>query len=458
MTFLLRCASGGSVGTATPRGAGNRQRPRPPSRGNATALPSSTDGVGAFHLPSAIVSNTALPSTWLEPRPCLHLRPQAPRQPLCIGVRCWHGSRSVGQRQRDSPPATVVGTGSVPPATAAGTATALLATVAGVGAITTPSSSGTAIASAATVAGIGDVPAPTAVGTTSGTAAPAVVTGVATITTPTATGTAFTTPATVAGIGTVPTADVTGTAVASGATVVGTRIGPASHSREPRQPPKLDSGYRLYAPVSALGAATAAPATTAATGSVPHLPPRADRSARQRLERSRALRRSHADDPPDGHGYTGSVAAIGASLLRRPRVVRCHGIAATVAGIGSVPAPNAVGGTASTATPSTVQGVASIPTPTAYGAFGAFPATVAGSAAITTPTGTGDGVAHPVSIAAIGNVPPPSDVGQIRGEWRQTNGASWGPAAAKSGRRPTTLNGRPFLDSVHLLRRPWCLP
>jgi hypothetical protein len=94
-----------------------------------------------------------------------------------------------------------------------------------------------------------------------------------------------------------------------------------------------------------------------------------------------------------------------------------------------VPPPSAQGGAASTATPLVVQGIATVLAPNAFGEFRAFPAVVASFVAVGAPVLIGDAVAVPVVVVGLGSVPPPADVGQIRGEWPQTNGGGWGSAA-----------------------------
>jgi hypothetical protein len=51
-------------------------------------------------------------------------------------------------------------------------------------------------------------------------------------------------------------------------------------------------------------------------------------------------------------------------------------------------------------------------------------------AGIGAPILIGNAFAFPAVVVGIGNVPPPSDVGQIRGEWPQSDGGGWGSSAA----------------------------
>ena len=425
-----------ATGTATAAPAtvvGTGSVPAPTAQGAATAAPATVVGTGSVPPPTATGAATALPAAVVgtgaitqptatgdsQDAVAMHLGGSENFVSLFDWTQHWYEAdagaiTSVDVAWALSPfaatalPATVVGTGAVPPATATGAATAQPAVVVGTGSVPAPTATGAATALPATVVGTGSVPAPTAMG--NATALPATVVGTGAVTQPTATGDSQDAVA----------VHLTGSEFASalfdwtafwfdsdaGATASHDVTAAFFPSIAATALPATVVGTGSVPPPTAMGNATAAPSTTVGTGDVPA--PAASGGSVGTATPGAVQGVGNVPAPT----VTGNATALpsstaGVGSVPTPTVfVSNTALPSTVVGTGTVPAPTSTG--TATASPASVSGVGTVPAPSASGNATALPATVVGTGSVPPATATGTALASPATVAGVGTVPPPT--------------------------------------------------
>jgi hypothetical protein len=107
-----------------------------------------------------------------------------------------------------------------------------------------------------------------------------------------------------------------------------------------------------------------------------------------------------------------AVAGVG-SVPAPTAVGATNALPAAVSGVGSVPQPSVSGGGAAITSPAAVAGVGSVPAPAAMGNATAAPAAVAGVGSVPAPTAKGNGTKLVSVVAGVGAVPAPTAFGAV---------------------------------------------